>query len=178
MALADVVQEAQEPVNVIYAGRTVEELDEKLECLRQAVTQQLLGQGIKKTDMRYENYLNMRYRGTETAMMILRPARGNFKTAFLEQHLREFNFVFPDTRDILVDDVRVRGIGSSGSVESDAGKLAYEAKATAFFSVKQGLIERVVCRRLYLMIPHLLITYSGQNILPKSWEHLYPGISS
>lgn len=145
MALADVVQEAQAPVNVIYAGQVVDELNEKLESLRYTVTQRLLGQGIKESYMHYEYYLNMRYRGTETAMMILQPISGDFKEAFLEQHLREFNFVFPDTRDILVDDVRVRGIGSSGSVQSDADSLAHELKTTSFSFAKDDMVERAVC---------------------------------
>ncbi|KAL1619948.1 hypothetical protein SLS56_009915 [Neofusicoccum ribis] len=144
MALADIVQEAQEPVNVVYAGQTIDELNQKLESLRLSVTERLLGQGIKETDMHYEYYLNMRYRGTETAMMILQPPSGSFKEAFLDQHLREFNFVFPDSRDILVDDVRVRGIGSSGSVQSDADKLTYELETTAFAFAKADVIERTV----------------------------------
>lgn len=144
MALADIVQEAQEPVNVVYAGQTIDELNQKLETLQHVVTQRLHGQGIKGGDMRYEYYLNMRYRGTEMAMMILQPPSGSFTEAFLDQHLREFNFVFPDTRDILVDDVRVRGIGSSGSIQSDADKLAYELKTTAFAFVKADLVERSV----------------------------------
>ncbi|OJD35379.1 5-oxoprolinase (atp-hydrolyzing) [Diplodia corticola] len=141
MALADIVQEAQDPVNVVYAGKTVDDLDQKLASLRSTVTERLVNQGIKESDMRYEHYLNMRYRGTETAMMILQPPNGSFRDAFLEQHLREFNFVFPDSRDILVDDVRVRGIGSSGSVSSDADKLASELKMTAFSHAKADLAE-------------------------------------
>ncbi|KAB2574373.1 5-oxoprolinase [Lasiodiplodia theobromae] len=141
MALADVVQEAQVPVNLVYAGETVDHLNHKLASLQSTVTQRLLAQGIKESDMRYEFYLNMRYRGTETAMMILQPQGGSFRDAFLEQHLREFNFTFPDTRDILVDDVRVRGIGSSGSISSDADKLAFELQKTVFSYAKADLVE-------------------------------------
>ncbi|KAL0264411.1 hypothetical protein SLS55_000361 [Diplodia seriata] len=141
MALADIVQEAQDPVNLVYAGQTIDHLNQKLASLQSTVTERLMSQGIKQGDMRYEFYLNMRYRGTETAMMILQPPSGNFKDAFLHQHLREFNFVFPESRDILVDDVRVRGIGSSGSVSSDAEKLASELRMTAFSHVKAELAE-------------------------------------
>ncbi|PVH93345.1 hypothetical protein DM02DRAFT_662054 [Periconia macrospinosa] len=106
MALADVVQEAQEPVNAIYAGSAINDLDARLNNLRSGVKQALVAQNIHEDDIYYEEYLNMRYQGTETAMMILRPSRGDFKEAFLEQHLREFNFVFPENRSILIDDIR------------------------------------------------------------------------
>ncbi|KAF2141015.1 uncharacterized protein K452DRAFT_319288 [Aplosporella prunicola CBS 121167] len=144
MALADVVQEAQEPVNVVYANQAILDLDTKLETLRSTVQQNLWEQGVKTEDMSYEYYLNMRYRGTETAMMILQPVNGNFKEAFLEQHLREFNFVFPEARDVLVDDVRVRGIGRSGSVESDAAKLSNELRNISFENAASNTVERTI----------------------------------
>ncbi|KAL1620899.1 hypothetical protein SLS54_005829 [Diplodia seriata] len=166
MALADIVQEAQDPVNLVYAGQTIDHLNQKLTSLQSTVTGRLMSQGIKQGDMRYEFYLNMRYRGTETAMMILQPPSGNFKDAFLEQHLREFNFVFPESRDILVDDVRVRGIGSSGSVSSDADKLASELRMTAFSHVKAELAETHV--KTYFQNHGLISTpvYLLEQLLP------------
>jgi len=144
MALADVVQESQEPVNVAYAGSAIKELDARLNGLGVTVKDALLKENIQKGDIYYEEYLNMRYQGTETAMMILRPSGGDFKEAFLEQHLREFNFVFPDSRPILVDDVRVRGIGGSGNVTADADNLHHELLHTKFVTVKATAVERKV----------------------------------
>ena len=144
MALANVVQEAQEPVNVTYGGPTIAELDARLDELRTKVKDALLNENIKQGDIHYEDYLNMRYQGTETAMMILRPASGSFKEAFLEQHLREFNFVFPDSRPILVDDVRIRGIGGSGNVTADADRLHADLQHTNFVPVKATIAEREI----------------------------------
>lgn len=64
----------------------------------------------------------MRYRGTESALMIVKPSKEDaqkefdgdecaFGKAFVKQHQQEFGFTFD--RDIIVDDVRVRGIGKS-----------------------------------------------------------------
>lgn len=144
MALANVVHEAQEPVNVTYTRETIEELDNRLNTLREKVKGALLNENIKESDIQYEDYLNMRYQGTETAMMILRPTGGSFKEAFLEQHLREFNFIFPDSRPILVDDVRVRGIGGSGNVTADADKLQSDLHTLAFTPVKASAAEREI----------------------------------
>jgi 5-oxoprolinase (ATP-hydrolysing) len=144
MALADVVQEAQEPINVIYAGSAIEDLNVRLESLKSNAKQALLTENIQESDIYYEEYLNMRYSGTETAMMILRPASGNFRDAFLEQHLREFNFIFPESRSILVDDIRVRGIGGSGNVTADADKLHKELSNTEFSPANNNTMEREV----------------------------------
>ncbi|KAH8812532.1 Hydantoinase B/oxoprolinase-domain-containing protein [Xylogone sp. PMI_703] len=144
MALADVVQEAQQPVNVTYAGSAIADIESRLKILRSDVRKSLVEQGIQPKDIVYEDYLNMRYQGTETGMMILRPEGGDFKEAFLEQHLREFNFIFPDSRPILIDDVRVRGIGGSGSVDSDADKLASELKTLNFSEAPAKAAERTI----------------------------------
>ena len=65
----------------------------------------------------------MRYRGTESALMVIKPSEKEakdeydgedwaFGKAFVKQHEQEFGFTLPD-RDIIVDDVRARGIGKT-----------------------------------------------------------------
>ncbi|GKZ76276.1 hypothetical protein AnigIFM56816_005255 [Aspergillus niger] len=127
MALADLVQEAQEPVNEIYGDESRGRLLDRLSQLQDKVRHQLNDQGTTDGDISYQKYLNMRYQGTETAIMVLEPADGDFKEEFKRMHLREFAFLFPDERTILVDDVRVRGVGSCGGLErSDGQKLGQE----------------------------------------------------
>jgi 5-oxoprolinase (ATP-hydrolysing) len=143
MALADIVQEMQEPVNMSFTTSPIVDIESRLGRMRMSVLQALTGQGVDEKNIVFQDYLNMRYQGTETAMMILRPATGDFKQAFLEQHLREFNFIFPEGRTILVDDIRVRGVGGAGSIDSDAELLAAEIKTTSF-SAPADISERKV----------------------------------
>ncbi|OAA57373.1 Hydantoinase B/oxoprolinase [Niveomyces insectorum RCEF 264] len=139
MALADVVDEQQEPESKVWkeGGRkddeddgsgggdnvVVTELQEKMAKLRDRSRAALRDQGFQDGEMVFEEYLNMRYRGTESALMVLQPgdeeARAHFGgdrwaygAAFVRQHRHEFGFTLDD-RDIIVDDVRVRGIGRS-----------------------------------------------------------------
>ncbi|KAH8910975.1 hydantoinase B/oxoprolinase [Coniochaeta sp. PMI_546] len=124
MALADVVDERQEPDSSVWAdeGEVVEELKSKMEKLKEKSRQALKDQGFEDNDIVFEEYLNMRYRGTESALMIIKPSEedakefgGNqwaFGKAFVKHHRYEFGFTLDD-RDIIVDDVRVRGIGKS-----------------------------------------------------------------
>lgn len=129
MALADVVDERQEPDSTVWPadGNTgssvVEELKKKMESLRNRSRDALRDQGFEDDAIVFEEYLNMRYRGTESALMIVKPSNEEadkefggddwaFGKAFVKQHRYEFGFTL-DGRDIIVDDVRVRGIGRS-----------------------------------------------------------------
>jgi N-methylhydantoinase A/oxoprolinase/acetone carboxylase beta subunit len=64
-----------------------------------------------------ERFLNLRYDGTDVAVMIRAPADGDFRTAFDAEYQREFGFVLED-RAVLADDVRVRATGKSYMYES------------------------------------------------------------
>ena len=125
MALADVVDERQEPDSKIWSkdGSSKDDLKKKMEELKAKSYKTLEDQGFGKDSIVFEEYLNMRYRGTESALMIVKPSEEEatrdfdgdgwaFGEAFVKQHEQEFGFTLPD-RDIIVDDVRVRGIGKS-----------------------------------------------------------------
>lgn len=118
MALADVVHEVQEPSSAIFSDNEKAGLLERLGELKNKATNVLKEQGFREEDIVYEEYLNMRYRGTESALMIVKPEESEFDgdaefgKAFVKQHEQEFGFTLPN-RDVIVDDVRVRGIGKS-----------------------------------------------------------------
>ena len=125
MALADVVDESQVPSSKIWedSGSAKTELQTTMDSLKHKSTKHLREQGFADESIAFEEYLNMRYRGTESALMIVRPSTEEsrkqyggddwaFGKAFIAQHKQEFGFTLPD-RDIIVDDVRVRGIGQS-----------------------------------------------------------------
>lgn len=121
MALADVVDERQEPESKVWAdkGEVPEYLQGKMEDLKKKSREKLQDQGFSEKEIHFEEYLNMRYRGTESALMVVKPAKDEFDgeefafgKAFVKQHEQEFGFTLPD-RDIIVDDVRARGIGKT-----------------------------------------------------------------
>ncbi|KAK9478985.1 Hydantoinase B/oxoprolinase-domain-containing protein [Lipomyces japonicus] len=113
MALADVVQEVQEPSSVVFTESSRTVFVNRFSELKFKATKSLQDQGFQSDHVEFELYLNMRYQGTESALMIIKPESGwDFKKSFVDQHLQEFGFTLPD-RDVIVDDVRVRGIGKS-----------------------------------------------------------------
>lgn len=125
MALADVVDENQEPESKTWTHENEYgvrgALALRMENLKTRSKQRLRDQGFGDDSIIFEQYLNMRYQGTESALMILKPSKedadllfeGNewaFGWAFARQHDQEFGFTIP-SRKIIVDDIRVRGIG-------------------------------------------------------------------
>lgn len=126
MALADVVDERQEPESKVWSDSdddVKKYLQDKMEDLKNKSRQTLKDQGFEDDKIHFEEYLNMRYRGTESALMIVKPSKQeadkdyggeewSFGKVFIKQHEQEFGFTLPD-RDIIVDDVRARGIGKT-----------------------------------------------------------------
>ncbi len=110
LGLADTVTERQLPAARILNQDTSAELTHKLAALEQETEQELKNQGITGTAIHSYRYLNLRYQGTDTALMIPEPGNGDYTAAFEKAYFREFGFQLPG-RDILVDDLRVRSIG-------------------------------------------------------------------
>ncbi|KAJ4863762.1 hydantoinase b/oxoprolinase domain-containing protein [Trichoderma breve] len=122
MALADVVDERQEPDSSVWEdnGKVVTELKAKMEKLKDKSRAALKDQGFDENEIVFEEYLNCRYRGTESALMIIKPSEEEAKAsfdgkdwefgkAFVKHHRYEFGFTLDD-RDIIVDDVRLKSI--------------------------------------------------------------------
>lgn len=113
MALADVVVENQEPAAITWSDDSVSEIKSRLETLSAKGSQGLEAQGFDGQSTEHERFLNMRYKGSDTSLMIPIPEHiGDVGLTFTAKHNQEFGF--SQARDILVDDVRVRSVGKSG----------------------------------------------------------------
>ncbi|KAG9295775.1 hypothetical protein G9A89_009003 [Geosiphon pyriformis] len=112
LSLANVVHETQEPSAEIYSAKSLPHLKERIKALSEICSAELRSQGFtEEFSIEHEIYLNLRYQGTDFGIMTLKPQDSwEFDKAFTEKYQHEFGFTFPD-RDILVDDIRIRGIG-------------------------------------------------------------------
>ncbi|KKK12268.1 hypothetical protein ARAM_002686 [Aspergillus rambellii] len=127
LALAEVVKESQEPVSTKYQT-SKGDLERKLGDMTDASIADMIEQGFSAAQIRHERYLNMRYDGSDTSLMILEPEDGSdFLNEFRIRHRREFGF--NSDRDVLVDDVRVRSIASS-KVRDEKSPLVQLREAT------------------------------------------------
>ncbi|CAI6100995.1 unnamed protein product [Clonostachys chloroleuca] len=152
LALADIVHEAQEPMAGEYqSSQSV--IQERFCRLIGDSSNKLLVQGFRDNQLKHDLFLNMRYEGSDTSLMVLKPEDGDFMSSFIERHQREFNFTMQ--RPILVDDIRVRTIAmSKGEPEKsplqqlkaaeikEAGSPAKTTKV--FFDSKVGFVDTPV----------------------------------
>ncbi|MEW5314666.1 MAG: hypothetical protein WDW38_006142 [Sanguina aurantia] len=142
--LADIVAEEQEPCAetldpasdpAAAAAAASGAVEERLARLQQKAVGKLLAQGFSAADIRCELFLNLRYQGTDVAVMTSLdqppqtsdppPAQASYDpasyiSAFERQYQREFGFKL--ARPVLVDDLRVRATGESRSLEKTEGQ--------------------------------------------------------
>ncbi len=149
MGLADIVVEKQEPAALVLTedkkDNGLKNLLINLENLAADAKTELLAQGYKTEQIEIKRYLNLRYQGTDTALMIpeadsvsnydtgiancelgisesspeLRKNAEKFPDyvgAFRETYLREFGFDLTG-REIIVDDLRVRAVANSPGLQ-------------------------------------------------------------
>ncbi|CAI4331605.1 CPI_1c_G0009260.mRNA.1.CDS.1 [Saccharomyces cerevisiae] len=97
--LADVVEEKQEPCFL-----NLNDPDDAKSARKKTRS---IGKNMQRI------YLNLRYEGTETSLMILEQNENwEFEKWFAEAHKREFGFAFSE-KCVIVDDVRVRATAKS-----------------------------------------------------------------
>ena len=123
MALADVVHEEQEPTALKYAPDAMTEIGRRIAGLEQKCVKALEAQGFAPSQIGTEAFLHMRYSGTDCALMCSRDNKNDFMATFLNRYRTEFGFTLAN-RDVLVDDIRVRGTGRSGIGLADLAETA------------------------------------------------------
>ncbi|KAF5797773.1 putative 5-oxoprolinase (ATP-hydrolyzing) [Helianthus annuus] len=109
MGLADVIEEAQEPFSATYSPESVLEASRRETLLMKSVKQKLIKQGFNESSITTESYLNLRYEGTDTAIMV-KGSENDYDVEFIKLFQQEYGFKL-ENRNILICDVRVRGIG-------------------------------------------------------------------
>lgn len=93
----------------------------RLDALSNSAKEALKEQGFEDAKVHTERYLNMRFDGTDNAIMVLAPSANDgsgiqdetdFETAFKRSYKGEFGFLL-EGKAIIVDDIKVRGIGKT-----------------------------------------------------------------
>lgn len=201
--LADVVEEAQEPCFILLEGPgNLDKLQRKMNDLVDKSRDSLAIQGFSDSQIIFEKYLNLRYEGTETSLMILqKDDSGEFDKWFSEAHKREFGFSFVD-KNVIVDDIRVRAIGKSHvrneeSVDSQLKRykrIAIDPSEQASLFKDVFFIDRRIRTPVYhidnmsygavIQGPAILADGTQTNIIPENCEatvlksHIYIRILS
>ncbi|MCI5223623.1 MAG: 5-oxoprolinase, partial [Candidatus Electrothrix sp. AR4] len=126
IGMADTAIDRQQPVAAVLGVEALEQVEQELLRLQQKTEQELFAQGIVLERIRSHRFLNLRYAGTDTALMVEEPEDGDFLKVFRRIYQREFGFTLQD-RAVLIDDLRVRSVGSAGGLHKQPVSRADEA---------------------------------------------------
>ena len=119
IALADVVEDEQEPCNLLYTEDNFSYIDGRIDTLSQKCIGKLENKGFSMVDIEISTFLHLRYTSTDHALMCEANeiAKNScklalYKETFLSRYQIEFGFILHE-REIFVDDIRVRASGKS-----------------------------------------------------------------
>ena len=165
IGLADAVEDVQMPLGIpLQANKdTLEQVQRGVASLKKDASQKLESQGLLK-GLAFDSqlFLNLRFRGTDTALMISGPTvpessdapcdawANDFKAHFEKEYEREFGFLLKD-RDIIIDDIRMRlSVRSSALSAPNAPTNLPRPKpilvSKAYFSKETGRVDTPVYR--------------------------------
>jgi len=132
LSTADVVQELQEPCADVYSEESLERIKLRIDRLIEACDRKLKYQGFNDDEIHFDIYLNMRYDKTNGSLMILEENNSDFKSSFIKKYKHEYGFEIND-RDIIVDDIRVRGIGNKriNVIKPDYSYIDFKVASTS-----------------------------------------------
>ena len=137
MQLADIVHEEQAPCAEVWNHNSLATIQPRVNELEEKARSALLSQGFEPSKVESVVYLNLRYQGTDTAVMTRCDDRRSYMDVFTRRYKREYGFTLD--RPVLIDDIRVRAIGKSEGVQHtrirrrQAGEeMKYEETQTYF----------------------------------------------
>lgn len=123
---AELQFEAIAPYSGKFSMQALSSIRARLDDLKSKVTQELLSQGANERLIVFDEFLILRYFGSDTTIVISKPDDEDYAKAFIADHLREFAFTLG--RDVIVDSIKVRGVGAANDMPR--GTSVYEELAS------------------------------------------------
>lgn len=121
--LADIVIEKLSPASFAYSDAHYNSIDAKVDALVRLAHDDYEEQGLAPLPTRTEVFLNMRYDGSDTHLLIPKVSDdNNCGDKFVARHASEFGFTLD--RKVLVDDIQVLLIVENGDKDRGANPFA------------------------------------------------------
>ena len=115
LALADAVQEAQAPFAGTYSPSVLNSVKDQFQRLLNKASAELASTGVDPSTFLAEYFLNLRYAGSDTTLMIAKPEDSwDFANEFGKRHSAEFGFSFP-SKELFIENCRVRVVSPTVS---------------------------------------------------------------
>lgn len=129
------VFETQEPSSYVFGDETLPTLTKQLDKLSDTVRKELVRQGFTDDRIHLDRRLNMRFDGTDTALLISSETDAGFEEAFKKAYQQEFGFLLESR--VMVDDINVRS-ASPGRYWSSCGTLQVKGIGKTFDSLGES----------------------------------------
>ncbi|KAI9927070.1 hypothetical protein ASPWEDRAFT_33023 [Aspergillus wentii DTO 134E9] len=127
IAQAELQSELSTPYAGVFHLDVLDHIRKHIDVLKEQVKKDLVSQGADESTIEFDESLSMRYAGTDTNLVISKPAGENYGNAFIKRHQQEFSFILQ--RNIDIDSIKVRGVGrSSPSTAASPYSLLQKAR--------------------------------------------------
>ncbi|MBL8658207.1 MAG: hydantoinase B/oxoprolinase family protein, partial [Rhodospirillales bacterium] len=118
MGLADIRALREQTVEDALDGQAPEALSTRLDDLAATARAEVEGQGVAAVDVAVLRRVHLRYKGTDTALIVPFGAADEMSAAFAELHRQRFGFVM-EGRDLIVEAISVEAVGGAGEGEGE-----------------------------------------------------------
>lgn len=125
IGLADVVHEEERPCSKTYDDEHIPTIISDLDSLSQELQEHSSMRTFNTVDA--HRFFNMRYDGSDTAIMIALEDGVDAKKAFVDAHHQQFGFT-PVNRKLFVDTIRVRVVGRQVSSNDEGASSTAASK--------------------------------------------------
>lgn len=139
--VADIVIEKQSPASFAYNKTNLPKIEEKIAQLTESAYKEYELQGHKGFDTKIEVFLNMRYVGSDTHLLILNEGGDNADERFVDRHKKEFGFSLD--RKVVVDDVQVLLYVQSKDRQSSNPFDEYRALSSPTVAPASSVVNKV-----------------------------------
>jgi 5-oxoprolinase (ATP-hydrolysing) len=158
------------------------ELNVILERIRKEVTEELQGQGIAASGIRFREVLHLRYDGTDTALPVTL-LDGSFETAlkdFQSAHKAQFGFIYPN-KPVVIEAAEVEGEDSRAAVtqereETRSSSGGLKSNETCQIFSNGARADATIARREHLSSgavlkgPALIIEPHQTIVIEQGWQ--------
>lgn len=140
--LADIVVEMQSPASFAYHEDNFSKIDAKIEDLVKKAFHEYADQGHKDFETVIEVFLNMRYVGSDTHLLIQRDdGKYDADLKFVERHRSEFGFTLD--RKVVVDDIQVLLVAQSKDKLSNNPYEEFRKLTRTTVASKSDVVRRI-----------------------------------
>ena len=137
MGLANIRASREQSVEAPLTAATMREIEGQSYTLGEAVTGEVLDQGVSHDDIAITTFVHLRYDGTDTALPVMMSEPGIMRADFERQHLQRFGFVSPE-KQVFVAAIEVEAAGGGAKPvepeQAPASTSAVAHETTRFYS--------------------------------------------